>query len=115
SAFRSQGPSPRALAENLSGTLTAKFAGAAAAGAPLPVSALDVAFDLPGVGKAASLQATAVYNGETVTVTGTVRDPKAALAGGRFPATLRLASAPVNGGFDGTVQQAPLPGLDGRL
>ena len=110
---QSRGASARALAEALSGKLSTKLSGGGQG--QLPISELDLTLDLPGVSKQATLQATAVYNGEKVTVSGTVKDPKSALSGNRFPATVSLTSAPVTAGFEGTVQQAPLPGLDGKV
>ncbi|MFN4090737.1 MAG: AsmA family protein, partial [Alphaproteobacteria bacterium] len=112
---RSQGASARALADNLAAKLGVKLSGGGAEGAQLPVSALDLALALAGPGKPASLRLGAVYNGESVTATGTVADQTAALSGARFPASFTLASAPLSAAFEGTVQQAPLPRLDGRV
>lgn len=110
---QSRGASPRALADSVSGRLTTRLAGGGQA--QLPLSDLDLTIDLPGMAKQASLQVGATYNGEKVTATGTVKDPRAALGGNRFPASFSLSSAPVAAGFEGTVQQAPLPGLDGQV
>ncbi|MET4701953.1 uncharacterized protein involved in outer membrane biogenesis [Constrictibacter sp. MBR-5] len=110
---QSRGASARALADALSGRLTTRLAGGGQG--QIPLSDLDLSLDLPGMAKQASLQVAATYNGEKVTATATVKDPRAALGGNRFPASLSLSAAPVTAGFDGTVQQAPLPGLDGKV
>jgi AsmA protein len=113
---KAQGVSPLALAEDARGHLAVDLGGAAvkAAGAAA-ISALKLDVDLPGGGKGPSLAASAVYNGEQVDVHAALAPLRELASGGRFPAKLAVDSKLVTVRWDGSVQQKPVPGLDGTF
>ena len=111
-----RGASPRALAESLSAKIALDLGGMSVKQAQAHgISGLKLTVDLPGPDKQTSLKASLVYNGEPLTVDATTGSLRTLLAGDRFPAKLAAASKVVSFGYDGTVQQKPVPGLDGAL
>lgn len=113
---KAQGVSPLALAEDARGHLAVDLGGVAvkAAGAAA-ISRLKLDVDLPGGDKAPSLAASAVYNGEEVDVRAALAPLRQLASGGRFPAKLAVDSKLVTARWDGSVQQKPVPGLDGTF
>ncbi len=110
------GTSPRALVESLSANLTADLGGIDLKDAPVgAISELKVALDLPGLESPPTLTASVVYNKERVAVDVTLDPIKTVLAGERFALKVAVASNLVNVRYDGAVQQAPVPGLDGTF
>jgi AsmA protein len=113
---KAQGKSPRALAGDMRGHLaldlggvTMKEAGAHA------ISQLKLDLDLPGGDKVPNLKASVVYNGEPITAAASLAPLGKLAAGERFPVKLAVDSKLVTLRYDGTVQQKPLPGLDGAF
>jgi AsmA protein len=111
-----RGRSPRALAEDMRGRLTVDFAGAGAGhAAARSVSELKLDVDLPGGEQAPSLKAGVTYNRERIDASASLA-PLGKLASGEpFPAKLSVDSKFATLRYDGTVQQRPLPGLDGTF
>ena len=114
-ALRTQGASPRTLAENVAGTLNARLLDGKSANGGPPISDLVVAVDMPGLGTPATVQADGTYNGEKVAATVSLADLQGALAGRAFPVTAKITGPSLTAGFDGKVQQTPAPGLDGTM
>ena len=110
-----RGASPRALAESLSAKVALDLGGVNVKQGAHGVSGLKLNIDLPGPDKPALLKASLVYNGEPVTADATTGAVRTLLSGDRFPAKLAVSSKVVTFGYDGTVQQRPVPGLDGTF
>jgi AsmA protein len=110
------GPSPRALAENLSGKLDFSLGGGdikdARAGA---ISQAKVNLVFPGLEGPPSLQGSMIYNKELVNLDITLDTLKKILSGERFATKVVVSSKPVNAQYNGYVQQKPVPGLDGKF
>ena len=111
-----QGTSPRGLAESAQGRLALDLGGVqvqderAAA-----LSELKLAFELPGIESAPSLDASLVYNQQRVELALSVAPIKEVLAGGPFPLELSVDSSLVTAGYSGSVQHQPVQGLDGQF
>jgi uncharacterized protein involved in outer membrane biogenesis len=113
---KTQGSSPRVLAQNLSGKLALTLSGIDAGDSPASdVSALDVALDLPGLEAPSRFTGTVIYKDEPAALDVTLDPLKQILAGERFALRAALSSALINLGYDGSIQQQPLPGLDGSF
>jgi AsmA protein len=113
---KAQGASPRVLAQNLSAKLAFALSEIDAGDSPAAdVSALDVALDLPGLEAPSRLTGAVVYKGEKAALDVTLDPLKQILSGERFALRAALSSALINLGYDGSVQQQPLPGLDGSF
>ena len=113
---KAQGPSPRALAQNLSAKLAFALSDIDAGDSPAAdLSALEVALDLPGLEAPSRLTGAAVYKGEQVALDVTLDPLKQILAGERFALRATLSSALINLDYDGSIQQRPRPGLDGNF
>jgi AsmA protein len=74
-----------------------------------------VALDLHGLEAPSRLTGTAVYKGEKAALDVTLDPLKQILAGERFALRAALSSALINLGYDGSIQQKPVPGLDGNF
>jgi len=108
------GASPRALVQDLKGGLTFKLGKIDVAKAPAAaLSGVDLAVDLPGQAKSPSLKGSLVYNREKVKLDVIVDPLDKVLGGETFALKADVASSKVALGYDGAVQQQPLPGLDG--
>jgi AsmA protein len=113
---KAEGASPRVLAQNLSAKLAFALSDIEAGDSPAAdLSALDVALDLPGLEAPSRLTGAAVYKGEKAALDVTLDPLKQILAGERFALRAALSSALINLGYDGSVQQKPVPGLDGNF
>ena len=110
-----QGASPRAVAESLASTFSLKLDDLDLKDADVPITAIELAMDFPGLENPPSTTGVVVYNHERVEFDVNL-DPVASVLGGeRFALNARIASAPITLSYDGAIQQQPLPGLDGVL
>ena len=113
---KTSGASPRALAEGLAGSVALDLGGLdlqneqAAA-----LTGLKLALEMPGLEAAPSLKADLVYNAEPVNVALELAPVQQVLSGEPFALDLKVASALLTMGYAGTVQQTPVPGLDGSF
>ena len=115
-AAKGRGESARALVAGLTANVDMALAAIEAADETLAgLSDLSVKASLPGIDSGPALNAIAVYKGERVEVGLTLDPLPKVLAGDRFDIEFSLASALVNAGYKGAVQQKPVPGLDGDL
>jgi uncharacterized protein involved in outer membrane biogenesis len=113
---KAQGKSPRALAEDMRGHLAVDLGGVSVKNAGAhAISQLKLDLDLPGADKAPDLKASVVYNGERIDAAASLAPLAKLVAGERFPAKLAVDSKLVTLRYDGTVQQKPVPGLDGTF
>lgn len=113
---KAQGKSPRALAEDMRGHLTVDLGGITTKTAGThAISQLKLNLDLPGGDKATSLTAGLVYNGERIGANATLAPLRKIAAGERFPAKLAVNSKLATLRYNGTVQEKPIPGLDGTF
>jgi AsmA protein len=111
-----QGSSPRALAENLRAKLALDLSGVSvkdAAARGITGAKLDL--DMPSAEKPMTLKANLVYNGERVDLDASSDPLRKVLSADKFAAKLAIASNPIKAGYEGAVQQRPVPGLDGRF
>ena len=113
---QTNGASVRALVEGLKASLAFDLGGIeidneqAAA-----LSGLKLQANLPGLEAAPSLEADLVYNQQPVAIDLGLAPLRQMLSGDPFALTAKIASALVTAGYDGTLQQQPVPGLDGRF
>jgi AsmA protein len=113
---KATGRSPRALAESLSAKIAAALDQASLAAMDgSSIDGLRADLDMPGMAQATKVKVAMRLNGEPVDFNLSVDTPKQAMDGEAFGIDLALASAPVAAGIKGTVQQQPVPGLDGAL
>jgi AsmA protein len=110
-----RGASPRALVESLAGKLGAQLGGIDVKDAEVPLTAVNLAIDLPGIENPPSVSGAVVYNQERVELDISLDPLGTVLAGETFSLNARITSAPVTFAYNGAVQQQPLPGLDGVL
>ena len=111
-----RGTSPRALAESLSGKLLFDLGGVDIKGASVgEISEVKVNLTLPGVDRTPSLKGSMVYNKERVNLDLTLDKVKKILSGERFALKAAVSSKRLNLLYDGSVQQKPVPGLDGKF
>lgn len=110
------GVSPRALVQDLKGGLELKVGEVdvknAAAG---KISGVDLSLDLPGLAQPPSLTGEVVYNKRKVALQVGLDPLDRVLSGEDFALLASVESELVKLDYDGSVQQQPLPGLDGRL
>lgn len=110
------GSNPRALAESLKGELDFKLTGLRLKKAPGDaLSEVKANVGLPGMDSKPKVKATVVYNKERVDMDVTVDPLRKILGGEKFKANVALSSNMVKLTYDGSVQQQPVPGLDGDL
>jgi len=111
---QARGASPRALAESLAAKAAFDLGGVDVKDAPAgAISEIRVALDLPGLNSPPNLKGSVVYNRERVTLDLAIDPVKKVLSGERFAARVGVTSKLVRAGYDGWVQQQPVPGLDG--
>lgn len=114
--INAKGASPKALARSLTGSLGLDLGGIdVPAEQAADLSGLKVNLELPEGEGRPSLRAEAVYKQEPVTVSLDLDRMEKVLSGETFALTAKITSALVAAGYDGTVQQAPTPGLDGSF
>jgi len=110
------GTTPRALVKDLKGSLAFKVGEVgvknAAAGT---VSGVDLRLNLPGFSQPPSFTGEAVYNKRKVALTVGLDPLDKVLAGDAFALTARVESELMKLAYDGSVQQQPLPGLNGHF
>lgn len=109
-----EGVSPRALAASLQGRLGVDLGGLQSA-QTAAISDLKLEAILPGLEAAPSMTADLVYNEEPVNLQLGLAPLPEMMSGEPFALDLKVASALVTAGYEGTVQQQPVPGLDGRF
>ena len=111
-----RGASPRALAQSLRGKLTFALGGVEIKDAPVgAISDINVTLDLPGLESPPSLKGSVIYNKERIDLTVSLDPLKKVISGGPFAAKLSVATKHLKAGYDGKVQQQPVPGLDGAF
>ena len=111
-----RGASPRALAQSLRGKLTFALGGVEIKDAPVgAISDINVTLDLPGLESPPSLKGSVIYNKERIDLTVSLDPLKKVISGEPFAAKLSVATKHLKAGYDGTVQQQPVPGLDGAF
>jgi hypothetical protein len=79
------------------------------------IDGLRAEVDLPGMANATTAKVAMRLNGEALDLNLAVDTPEQAMNGEAFGLDLSLASAPATASVKGTVQQQPVPGLDGAL
>ncbi len=110
------GDSPRALAESLRGNLALTLGGVAVEEVAVgTISGLEIALDLPGLEASPSLTGSVVYNQKKVALDLALDPLQKVLGGGPFEAKAKMTSDLVALSYQGSVQQQPVPGLDGNL
>lgn len=110
------GDSPRRLVESLQGGITFELGGVDVRNAPAgAISELKVNLDLPGIDRAPSLKGGVVYNKQRLTVDLSTDPLRKVLSSDAFALKASVASALLRLGYDGKVQQRPVPGLDGAF
>jgi AsmA protein len=113
---KARGRSPRALAEDMRGHLAVDLGGVTVKDAAArAISQLKLDVDLPGPETVPTLKASVVYNGERVDAAASLAPLGKLASGERFPAKLAVDSKLATLRYDGTVQQRPVPGLDGTF
>ena len=110
------GATPRALVQDLEGGLAFKVGEVgvrdAAAG---QISAIDLAVDLPGLSQSPSVTGEVVYNQRKVAFDLGLDPLDKVLAGDTFALRAKIDSDLLKVAYDGSVQQQPVPGLDGQF
>jgi AsmA protein len=110
------GVTPRALVQDLKGDLEFKVGEVdvkdAAAG---QISAIDLAVDLPGLSQSPSVTGEVVYNQRKVALDVELDPLDTVLAGDTFTLRANVDSDLLKVSYDGTVQQRPVPGLNGQF
>lgn len=109
------GASPRALAEALIANLEIDLSGADMRNAAVKLSALKVAVALSGIDKPPTVKASAVYNGQPVTLDVTGDTTRKLLTADSFQLTAAMASPLIKADYAGAVLRRPTPGLDGKF
>ena len=110
------GATPRALVQDLKGGLVFKVGEVdvkdAATGT---ISAIDLAVDLPGLSQSPSVTGEIVYNQRKVALDVGLDPLDKVLAGDTFALRASIDSELLKLTYDGTVQQQPVPGLNGTF
>ncbi|MGF1641479.1 MAG: AsmA-like C-terminal region-containing protein, partial [Rhodospirillales bacterium] len=110
------GASPRRLVQALTGTLAVDLGKLDVKAAPAgALTALKANATLQGLEGPPSLRAEAIYNRERLEADLALDPLKTVLGENRFRATLDVRSAMLSASYRGWIQQAPVPGLDGRF
>jgi AsmA protein len=111
-----RGVTPRALVQDLKGGLEFKVGEVdvkdAVAG---QISAIDMAVDLPGLSRSPSVTGEVVYNRRKVELDVGLDPLDKVLAGDTFALRVNVDSDLLNLVYDGTLQQQPVPGLNGQF
>ena len=115
-SLATRGASPRALVEGASGRVAFELGGVDVKDAPAgAITEIAIDLDLPGLESPPSFTGAVVYNQQRVSLEATLDPLAKVLSGAPFAAKLGLRSALVTAAYEGTVQQEPVPGLDGAL
>jgi AsmA protein len=108
------GASPRSLVKNLKGGIAFDLGGVDVKDAPVgAISEIKVRLDLPGIETSPSLKSSVVYNKRRVNLDLSTDPLTRVLSGDPFVLKALVDSKLVRLGYDGKVQQRPVPGLDG--
>lgn len=111
-----RGATPRALVQDLKGGLVFKVGEVdvkdAATGT---ISAIDLTVDLPGLSQSPSVTGEIVYNQRKVALDVGLDPLDKVLAGDTFALRASIDSELLKLTYDGTVQQQPVPGLNGTF
>lgn len=110
-----RGANPRALAQGMVGNLDLDLSGADMRATGAPISAVKANIDLPGIDKQPTVKASAVFNGQAVTVDVTGDTTRKLLTGDRFQLAANIGSPLAKASYQGAVMRKPTPGLDGKL
>ena len=110
---KGSGASPRALAQDLTAAAKLSLGGIDVKDAPGVISKLDLAIDLPGFEANPTVKGSVIYNKETVAFSLESDPVPTVLSEDRFAAKLALDSKRITVSYDGAVQRAPVPGMDG--
>jgi len=110
-----RGANPRALAQGLVGNLDLDLSGADMRNTGAPISAVKANIDLPGIDKQPTVKASAVFNGQTVTVDITGDTTRKLLTGDSFQLAASIGAPLAKATYQGAVMRKPTPGLDGKL
>ena len=110
-----RGASPRAVVESLADKFGVDLGGIDVKDAEVPITAVNLAIDLPGLENPPRVTGAVVYNNDRVELDIGLDPLATVLAGETFNLNARIASAPITFAYNGAVQQQPLPGLDGVL
>ena len=111
-----RGASPRALVAALTADLGVKMTDAGLVAMPeVAIASLDASLALPGLDQAASGRLAMTLNGRPLEAKVTLDSAGNAMRGEPFATTLAVTSDLIKASLDGTVQQQPVPGLDGTL
>ncbi|MEE9480085.1 MAG: AsmA family protein [Kiloniellales bacterium] len=113
---KSQGKSPRALVAALSADLGLQMSDAGLAAMPdMAIGTLDVALAVPALDQATNGKVALTLNGKPLEANFTVDSPQKAMQGEVFGLQVAVTSELLKASIDGSVQQQPLPGLDGSV
>ena len=115
-AAKAAGASARQLATSLSGDLAFTLAPSGTAEGPAAaLTGLEVTLQLPGLESPSQLAAGALYKDQRLDLDVTLDPLQKILAGERFAIKAAIASELISLGYDGSVQQQPMLGLDGEF
>ncbi len=110
------GTSPKKLVESLKGSVAFDLGGVDIKDAPADtISEIKINVDLPGLESSPTLKSNVVYNKKRVDLSLTSDPVKKVLSGNPFALKLAVLSELVKAGYEGNVQQKPVPGLDGTF
>jgi AsmA protein len=112
----SQGKSPRALVAALSADLGLQMSDASLAAMPaMAIGTLDATFAAPALNQETSGRVSLTLNDKPLETSLAVDSPLKAMQGEAFGLQVAVTSDLLKASVDGSVQQQPLPGLDGSL
>ena len=110
------GTSPKKIAESLKGGIVFDLGGVDIKDAPTgAISGIKINLDLPGLESSPTLKSSVVYNKKQVALDLSLDPVKKVLSGNPFAVKLAVLSKLVKAGYEGNVQQQPVPGLDGTF
>ena len=112
---KTEGQSPRALAQGLVARADLKIGGVDLKNAPGTISKVDLTVDVPGMQQNPSLRGNVVYNNQPIALALNIAPLPSVLSGKPFATKLSINSTPLQFKYDGALQTEPIPGLDGRL
>ena len=110
------GASPRALVQAMKAAIRFKLGQLDVQNAETgALTGLDLAVDLPGLSQAPSVKGEVVYNKRKVALDVALDPLDKILSGETFALKAAVDSELLKLGYDGSVQQEPMPGLDGSF
>jgi AsmA protein len=113
---KSQGKSPRALVAALSADLDLQMSDASLAAMPdMAIGTLDATLAVPALDQATNGKVALTLNGKPLEASFAIDSPQKAMQGEAFGLQVAVTSDLLKASIDGSVQQQPLPGLDGSL